>query len=80
MCKVEGKFDGRFMEVEGKGKVHGECYAAYQVAAAPRCLHCGEPVAKVQGKFDGRYYEADGGKVHGECWAKYKARPKSKKR
>jgi len=71
VSKVEGKFSGKFYNVEG-GKCHAECYAAFKQASAPKCIHCGAPVCKVEGKFDGRFMEVEGkGKVHGECYAAY---------
>jgi cytoskeletal protein CcmA (bactofilin family) len=67
-----GKFEGRYIEIAGKGKVHEECRTDYRQQQAPKCLHCQGPVCKVEGKFDGRYTETAGkGKVHAECYSDY---------
>ena len=44
MAAVEGKFTGRGYVIEDKGEVHKECYEAWQIATAPKCFFCQEPV------------------------------------
>ena len=65
------------------GKVHEECWEAFQRKHAPKCMHCALPTiaGTVDGKtFDGRFYTVEPGmievgpsagktgKVHVECW------------
>jgi calpain len=77
VCAIEGRFDGRYYTIEGKGKVHSECHGEYKMATADACIHCHGPVMAIEGRFDGRFYTIDatdcdaGGLVHSECYPEY---------
>lgn len=59
----KGKFSGEFFEVEGGGRVHGECFEEYSEATADKCLVCKGAVRKKEG-FSGDFMIVDNGKVH----------------
>ena len=67
------KFSGSYFNIEGKGELHSECHEAYQLASAPRCFFCDEPVTSAGGKFSGSSYNIEGrGKLHEECYEAFK--------
>ena len=73
MAAVEGKFTGQHYVIKNKGELHTECYEAWQIATAPKCFFCQEPVTSVGGKFTGRCYTIEGrGKLHEECYKAFK--------
>ena len=59
----KNKFSGEFMELEGKGRVHSECFDEYSEATAEKCLVCKEAVRKKEG-FSGYFVKFDAGIVH----------------
>lgn len=63
MAPKKGKFSGEFFELEGKGRIHSECYEAYEEATADRCLVCKKAVRRTEG-FSGDFMVVEGGKVH----------------
>ena len=69
------RLKGRILCFENDGSkvfVQAENVGAYMAKTAPKCGHCGGPVAAMEGQFDGRYYTTDDGKVHAECYDEYK--------
>lgn len=59
----KGKFCGEYYVVEGKGRVHSECFESYSDATAEPCIVCKEGVRK-KGKFSGDFCMFDGAKCH----------------
>lgn len=59
----KGKLSGAFFEVEGKGRVHAECYEEYAEETADKCLVCKQAVRKKEG-FSGDFMLFEAGKVH----------------
>lgn len=59
----KGKFSGEFYEVEGKGRVHSECFEEYSDATAEKCIVCKEGIRR-KGRFSGDFGIFDAGKVH----------------
>ncbi|CAM9301842.1 unnamed protein product, partial [Choristocarpus tenellus] len=82
--KQDSKHCGLFytvsaLEEEG-GKIHKECWQAYQEKTAVKCLHCQGPIAHLPGSFSGRFFTSDEptGQVHSECWETFCAAKPSK--
>lgn len=59
----KGKFSGEFYELEGKGRVHSECYEQYEEETADRCLVCKKAIRQKEG-YSGDFMMVDGGRVH----------------
>ena len=76
-CTTSPKFSGSYFNIEGKGELHSECHEAYQLASAPKCFFCDEPVTSAGGKFSGSSYSIEGrGKLHEECYEAFKVNGK----
>lgn len=59
----KGKFSGEFFELEGKGRVHTECFESYSDATSDPCIVCKEGVRK-KGRFSGDFCLFEGKKCH----------------
>ena len=72
----DGKFSGKYVQLESGEKVHSECWQKYNRKNADRCLFCKKPVMQVDGKFSGAFFSINEpgmeGKVHEECMDRFK--------
>ena len=59
-CKTKIEEDDEYYDVDG-GLCKSGCYAAWRVAFAPKCVHCGESVT-------GKHYPLAEGPCHVECY------------
>eukprot|EP00931_Biecheleriopsis_adriatica_P060693 TRINITY_DN36464_c0_g1_i1.p1 TRINITY_DN36464_c0_g1~~TRINITY_DN36464_c0_g1_i1.p1 ORF type:complete len:584 (+),score=114.28 TRINITY_DN36464_c0_g1_i1:845-2596(+) len=84
---IPGRFQGAYRklgdaDIGGPGSVHEECFEAFQLRMAPRCLQCGQAVVRVEGRFEGNYFEYEAqklgdhaaGRVHAECHEAFQRR------